>query len=74
MNFDPGWRAAGAPAENWHGLVGAKVTGGDELVEISYRPKGLTAGLFLFAAHGRSRRGSCSCASVEATASTELSA
>jgi hypothetical protein len=48
MNFDPGWRAAGAPAENWHGLVGAKVTTGDELIEISYWPKGLTAGLFLF--------------------------
>jgi hypothetical protein len=48
MNFDPGWRAAGAPAENWHGLVAAKVTSGDELVEISYRPTGLTAGLFLF--------------------------
>ena len=48
MNFDPGWRAAGAPAENWHGLVGAKVHSGDELVEISYRPKGLTAGLVVF--------------------------
>src|SRR4051812_30296670 len=48
MNFDPGWRAAGAPAENWRGLVAAKVTSGDELIEISYRPKGLTAGLVLF--------------------------
>lgn len=48
MNFDPGWRAAGAAAEDWHGLVAAKVTGGDELVEISYRPKGLIAGLVLF--------------------------
>jgi len=48
MNFDPGWRAAGASAENWHGLVGAKVQSGDELVEISYRPKGLTVGLVLF--------------------------
>ena len=48
MNFDPGWRAAGAPAENWHGLVAAKVTGGDELIDISYRPQGLTAGLVLF--------------------------
>jgi len=48
MNFDPGWRAGGAPAENWHGLVGAKVRSGDELVELSYRPTGLTAGLFLF--------------------------
>jgi hypothetical protein len=48
MNFDPGWRAAGASAEDWHGLVGAKVASGDELVEFSYRPKGLTAGLILF--------------------------
>ena len=48
MNFDPGWRADGAPTENWHGLVGAKVQSGDELVEFSYRPKGLTAGLVLF--------------------------
>lgn len=48
MNFDPGWRADGAPAENWGGLVGAKVTSGDEFVEISYRPKGLTAGLVIF--------------------------
>jgi hypothetical protein len=48
MNFDPGWRAAGGPAESWHGLVAAKVQSGDEVVEISYRPTGLTAGLFLF--------------------------
>jgi hypothetical protein len=48
LNFDPGWRAAGAPAEDWHGLVSGKVTSGDELIEISYWPKGLTAGLFLF--------------------------
>jgi hypothetical protein len=48
MNFDPGWRASGAPAESWHGLVGAKVQSGDELVEISYRPQGLIPGLVLF--------------------------
>ncbi len=48
MNFDPGWRAGGAPAENWHGLVGAKVRSSEELVEISYRPTGLTAGLVVF--------------------------
>ena len=62
MNFDPGWRAAGAPAENWHGLVAAKVTGGDELIEISYRPKGLPPGLVLFVltlvAHGLCARAS----------------
>jgi hypothetical protein len=48
MNFDPGWRAAGRPAEDWHGLVAAQVASGDELIEISYWPKGLTAGLVLF--------------------------
>ncbi len=50
MNFDPGWRADGAPAENWQGRVGAKLTGGEETVEISYRPYRLTTGLFAFAA------------------------
>jgi hypothetical protein len=49
MNFDPGWSADGAPAENWRGLVGAKLTGGDQIVEISYRPSRLTAGLIAFA-------------------------
>jgi hypothetical protein len=49
MNFDPGWRADGAPAESWHGLVGAKLTGGDQTVELSYRPYRLTTGLFAFA-------------------------
>ncbi|HEX3904185.1 MAG TPA: hypothetical protein VH853_15200 [Polyangia bacterium] len=49
MSFDPGWHAGGAPAENWRGLVGAKLEGGDQTVEITYRPYGLTAGLILFA-------------------------
>jgi hypothetical protein len=48
MNFDPGWRAAGAPAENWRGLVAAKVTSADQILELSYRPKGLSLGLLLF--------------------------
>jgi hypothetical protein len=49
MNFDPGWSADGAPAENWRGLVAVKLTGGDQIVEISYRPSRLTAGLIAFA-------------------------
>jgi hypothetical protein len=65
MNFDPGWHVDGAPADNWRGLVGAKVLGGDQIVEIHYRPRGLTAGLVLFGvtaiavalAMARSRRG-----------------
>jgi hypothetical protein len=47
MNADPGWRAAGAPAESWQGLVSATLTGGDQQVELSYWPPRLTAGLCL---------------------------
>ncbi|HVV52004.1 MAG TPA: hypothetical protein VHO06_20205 [Polyangia bacterium] len=48
MNFDPGWRADGGPAERWHGLVAARLAGGDQTVELQYRPYGLGLGLALF--------------------------
>jgi hypothetical protein len=50
MNAEPGWRSAGAPAESWQGLVSTKLARGDEVVEISYWPPGLTGGLLVFAA------------------------
>ena len=48
MNFDRGWHVDGAPAEEWQGLVAARLAGGDQSVEISYRPYGLGLGLVLF--------------------------
>jgi hypothetical protein len=50
MNADPGWHANGAPAESWQGLVAAPLAGGDETIEISYRPPGLVPGLLAFTA------------------------
>ena len=52
MNFDPGWHVDRAPAQDWRGLVGAPVVGGDQIVEITYRPQGLIAGLALFVLTG----------------------
>jgi hypothetical protein len=48
MNADPGWRASGGPVESWQGLVSTRLTGGDEVVELSYWPPRLTVGLLLF--------------------------
>jgi hypothetical protein len=50
--FDPGWRAGGAATESWQGLVSTKLAGGDETVELRYRPTGLIPGLLLFALTG----------------------
>ncbi|HEY4187849.1 MAG TPA: hypothetical protein VGP07_22430 [Polyangia bacterium] len=50
MNAAPGWRAAGAPTGSWQGLVSTKLARGDEVVELSYWPPGLSGGLLLFAA------------------------
>jgi hypothetical protein len=50
MNFDGGWRADGAPARDYHGLVAAPVAGGTSSVRLHYRPRGLVAGLVWFAA------------------------
>jgi len=50
MNAAPGWRAAGAPAESWQGLVSVTLASADQVVEISYWPPRLTAGLGVFAA------------------------
>jgi hypothetical protein len=48
-SFDPGWRVAGRPAEDWRGLVAGAVPPGDSTVTIRYRPVGLIPGLLLFA-------------------------
>jgi hypothetical protein len=50
MSFAAGWRADGRPALDWHGLVGAPVTdrAGAQVVELRYRPPGLTGGLVAF--------------------------
>jgi len=50
MNADPGWRANAIPVESWQGLVAVPLRGGNETIELSYRPPGLIAGLLLFAA------------------------
>jgi hypothetical protein len=50
MNADPGWRTAGGPVESWQGLVSARLTSGDQVVELSYWPPRLTGGLLVFAA------------------------
>ncbi len=41
MNFDSSWRADGAPALNWHGLVAARVNGESQHTTFSYRPRTL---------------------------------
>jgi hypothetical protein len=41
MNYDPSWRANGAPAINHHGLVAAPASSGDERIEFRYFPRTL---------------------------------
>lgn len=50
MNFDPSWRANGAPAIEWAHAVAAPLIGGDQRIELRYRPRTLWAGLALAAA------------------------
>src|SRR6185312_10074119 len=50
MNADPGWRANAIPVESWQGLVAVPLRGGNETIELSYRPPGLIVGLLLFTA------------------------
>jgi hypothetical protein len=39
MNFDPSWSANGKPALDEHGLVAARLAGGNERVELRYFPR-----------------------------------
>jgi hypothetical protein len=50
QNWDPGWRADDAPAASYQDAVAAVLTSPSQTVRFHYWPRGMTAGLAIFAA------------------------
>lgn len=48
MNWDPSWKANGAPAMEWNHAVAAPTKNGHEVIELRYRPRTLPLGMVLF--------------------------
>jgi hypothetical protein len=48
MNFEPSWRANGAPAIEYRHAVATRISSGTQRVKFSYYPRTLNASLFVF--------------------------